>query len=62
MKRGAELQAGDMLDLWGGRARIVRLAPYTGPLADLFTDGAQIAFFDNGRSMTIENGNYYRVL
>lgn len=58
--KGSNLQLGDAIVYWWSKtARIVSLEPYRGPLAYLFKDGAQIAGFDIGPGMTIDNGDYY---
>ena len=62
---GAELQVGDRIAPWGGRATtIAELRPYTGPIECLA--GARIALFGNtaldewtGSAMTIEAGGMY---
>lgn len=60
--KGSTIKLNDMLDLWIGRSRVVKLEPYTGPLAQYFPDGAQIATFDTGKSMTIDNRGFYPVV
>lgn len=62
---GAELQPGDVIEVWWfpRRDTILKLTPYTGPLADVFKKGAQIAVFaQNVNGMTIDNAALYRVL
>jgi len=59
-KLGAALKVGDIIHFPLSKLhRITKLEPYDGPLAPLFTDGAQIATFDTGIKMTIDNSNYY---
>ena len=59
-KLGASLKVGDIIVFpFTKTHRIVRLEPYFGPLADLFPEGAQIATFDTGIGMTINNSDYY---
>lgn len=62
-KLGSELKVGDLIKVWWppGRDRIVSLRPYTGPLANLFPQGAQIAAFEFCSGMTIENHNSYQI-
>jgi hypothetical protein len=57
--KGSDLKKDDMLILWFGRQRVTQLEPYNGPIAHLFKEGAQIATFDTGKRMTIDNGDYY---
>lgn len=62
---GSALKVGDTIDVWWqpGRDRIVGLAPYAGPLAYLFKEGAQLATFALLKSgMTIENSLVYEVI
>ncbi len=58
---GSEIKVGDVLNLWLGKVRVVALKPYTGPLAHLFPQGAQLADFDQKGGMTIDNGDFYEV-
>ena len=56
---GADLRPGDAIKVWmqSEPVRITSLAPYSGPLAYLFKEGASIAQFDVGASgMTIDHG------
>jgi hypothetical protein len=61
--RGSELKVGDAIEVswFGVKADIITgLRPYTGPLAYLFPDGAQLATFAVNRiGMTIDNGDYF---
>lgn len=42
---------------------IIALKPYNGPIAHLFSEGAQLADFAlNKTGMTIDNGDYYKVV
>lgn len=62
---GNELKVGDTLKVWWGANTdtITNLTPYTGPLVEMFKDGAQTASFAlNWRGMTIDNGNLYEVV
>ena len=59
-KLGALLKVGDIIHFPLTKIhRITELRPYTGPLAHLFPEGAQLASFDTGLGMTIDNSNYY---
>ena len=59
-KLGAALKVGDVIRFpFSKMHRITKLEPYTGPLAYLFPEGAQLASFDTGLGMTIDNSNYY---
>ena len=62
---GGNLKVGQAIEVWwsGGRDIITGLRPYTGPLAYLFPEGAQLAdFVVNKAGMTIDNSDYYKVL
>jgi hypothetical protein len=61
--RGADLRVGNMIEVWWkpGFDIITELRPYTGPLARLFPDGAQLATFITKASMTIDNADLYNV-
>jgi hypothetical protein len=59
--RGNELKLGDVIDTWAGKKRIIALQPYRGPLAYLFPAGAQIATFDLGGGMTIDNSDLFEI-
>ena len=55
--RAEDLRAGDMLDLWCGRLRIVKIRPYTGPLDCIHA----IAELDGTTSgISLEKGGYYQ--
>jgi hypothetical protein len=59
---GKELQIGDTIEVWWtpGRDTVTTLRPYSGPLANLFPDGAQIAGFALlGTGMTIDNAERF---
>jgi hypothetical protein len=59
---GSELKVGDTIEVWWTPRRdtIVGLKPYTGPLANLFPEGAQIAEFALLKTgMTIDNSDLY---
>jgi len=59
---GKDLRVGDTIKVWWHphRDTVTALRPYRGPLAHLFTDGAQLADFAICRSgMTIDNGDSY---
>lgn len=59
---GNALKIGDTIEVWWqpGRDTILSLQPYTGPLAYLFTHGAQLASFALLSSgMTVDNGALY---
>lgn len=59
-KRGSALKVGDIVTFpYTKIHRITKLEPYKGPLAHLFPEGAQLATFDTGIGMTIDNGDYY---
>lgn len=38
---------------------ITRFEDYTGPLADLWPEGARIAWFASGKGMTLPNDTWY---
>jgi hypothetical protein len=59
---GSELRVGDTIEVWWahGRDTITGLRPYRGPLAYLFSEGAQLASFALNRSgMTIDNADTF---
>lgn len=59
---GKDLKVGDTIEVWWRPRRdtITNLAPYTGPLAYLFKDGARLAEFAICQSgMTVENDRYF---
>ena len=63
--RGTALRVGDTIEVWWrpGRDTITALAPYTGPLAYLWPEGARIASFALNRTgMTIEPQGSYQLL
>ena len=63
--RGKDLKIGDTIEVWfrTGRDTITALRPYTGPLAYLFPEGAQLADFAVSRvGMTIDNSDMYNVV
>jgi len=64
-KRGADLRVGDVIEVWWGHSHrdvITDLQPYTGPLAYLFPNGAQLADFALLRTgMTIDNDDDFTV-
>ena len=64
-KSGKELKVGDTLAVWwkGKRDTVTKLTPYTGPLAYLFPEGAQLAEFAVfSVGMTIDNSDDYEVI
>jgi hypothetical protein len=59
-KLGSTLKVGDIITFPFTKIhRITKLEPYAGPLAHLFPEGAQLATFDTGIGMTIDNSDYY---
>lgn len=65
--RGSALRVGDVLAPWGERtATITALRPYRGPLASIFSAGAQLADLRPGdfgaTGITIENDCWYDVV
>lgn len=59
---GGELKVGDTIEVWWqpNRDTITELVPYTGKLAHLFPEGAQLASFLILRTgMTIDNSDIY---
>jgi hypothetical protein len=60
---GSDLAVGDTIEVWWApnRDTIIGLRPYTGPLAYLWKDGAQLADFALNKSgMTIDNGERFK--
>lgn len=64
-KLGSALKVGDTIEVWWAPRRdtITALRPYTGPLAQHFPQGAQLAEFALCKlGMTIDNGEIYEVI
>lgn len=64
-KRGSELKVWDTIEVWWqpNRDTIISLEPYNGPIAHIFSNGAQIARFAlNKIGMTIDNNEIYQVI
>lgn len=62
--RGGELRVGDIIRIWHSRqCMITALRPYTGPLAYLWPNGAQLADLAPSppSGITIVNDNFYEV-
>lgn len=59
---GVNLVVGDMLNLWLGKTRILKMTPYKGRLSHLFSNGASIAYLDNGMSITIDHNDMYNIV
>jgi hypothetical protein len=59
---GKDIRVGDVIVTWAGKKRVVGLKPYTGPLAYLWPEGAQLADFDIGSGMTIAGNDLLDVV
>jgi len=60
---GKQLNVLDTIEVWWspGRDTIIKLEPYTGPLASLFPEGAQLATFALLKTgMTIDNADRFQ--
>ena len=65
MVLGKDLRVGDTIEVWWApnRDTITELRPYTGRLAHIFPEGAQLASFAICRGgMTINNADPYAVV
>ena len=60
---GSKLKVGNMIKTWWSPHAdvIVKLENYKGPLTNLFSKGAKIAYFASGMSMTCENDEKFEV-
>lgn len=60
---GSELILGDIMVWWyENQHRLIKTHPYNGTLKYLFPKGVYIAEFLDGHRMTIDSGDYYKII